>query len=1350
MRTFRRAGTRASLPLTLALLAPLAADAAPVTMEPLECGGFDLIIFPEPACTVPQLLEGAYDGGTVEVSVDTSGSLDEIDAPGDATGASWEYIIDESPATITYTFSTPVAIRSLVLHDIDDGSWDDTFEMDLGFSACSSSSGTVTCNATSSSGTPGSSGAEHEFLNAIEAVSTLEIRFDVATAVVGFDMDVEVAECGDGIQVVTEACDDGNLMDGDGCDSSCELEPGYACSDDVDLRRARTDAIGSADWSATSADVATVQDNSDPTVLVTSTDAYAGPFSVALRSDDTDDDFMGLALGIDEGELEGNTDFLLLDWKQSTQANFGGTGEQGLALNLVSGSGVTDADLWRHDGPVQELARAATLGSTGWSRSTSYTFDVDYGPQRLVVSVNGVVQFDVVPADVGLATFPAGKVGLYSFSQPDASFTWISPTAAQCASVCGDGVETVEEACDDGNGVEGDGCDTECEVELVPPDPLQVTVDVQTVSSDQPVITGTWDPSGATDFTVVVDGVVYLLGDPELALNPDGTWSLDLAASGQVLTDGVYDVAVTQTSPGGSTSDSTVDELTVDVLPAIPSVDPLTSPDPEPTLTGRWDASQGVEVTVTVDGQTYGAGEVILDPSGTWSLDLTGSPLAEGVYDVEVRVVDAEGNEQFDTTSDELVIDFAAPTAPTVAPVVSSSPTPQLSGTYDPADTSTLTVTVAGMTYTSGVDPELVLDPGTGTWSVSVPTPLADGTYDVEVVATDSVGNTSTDTTSDELTIDTLGPAAPTVSAVESSDGQPVIQGTYTPSNTSTFTVTVDGTTYTLGVDAELTASGSSWTLDLSGAAPLADGVYDVDAVATDAAGNGTADGTSDELLVARDQDGDGISDADETVIGTDPTTADTDGDGLSDLEELLGADGIAGTGDETLPGDADSDDDGLSDGEEVLGLDGLANSGDETDAVAADTDGDGVLDGTEVGRTTPVAGGTSPGGVDVDGTDPATFVPDADPTTTTIPWIEDTDGDGLLDGEEDVDGDGAWTGTIGDTGSSGTGETDPNLEDTDGDGLDDGEERLGADGVPSSGDETDPVDSDTDDGGVSDGGEVLVSGTDPLDGSDDLIDTDGDGLSDFEEATLGTDPLLEDTDGDGLTDGEEVLDHNTDPLDVDTDGGGALDGSEIADGTDPLDPDDDVPSPDTDGDGLSDDTEALLGTDPNNEDTDGDGLTDGEEVLEYDTDPTLEDSDGGGVLDGDEIDDGTDPNDPSDDMPIGPTPTGDTSDTGDTGDTGITSGTGDTGVGTTGDTGPGTEPPTTGDTGTTTDEPTPPDTGEPTGTTDTPAVDAGGGEYLGGCANGCSSTDGTPGLLMALFGLGWLRRRTGTKGGEA
>ena len=77
-------------------------------------------------------------------------------------------------------------------------------------------------------------------------------------------------------------------------------------------------------------------------------------------------------------------------------------------------------------------------------------------------------------------------------------------------------------------------------------------------------------------------------------------------------------------------------------------------------------------------------------------------------------------------------------------------------------------------------------------------------------------------------------------------------------------------------------------------------------------------------------------------------------------------------------------------------------------------------------------------------------------------------------------------------------------------------------------------------------------------------VDTDGDGLSDEEEAELGTDPENVDTDGDGVQDGGEV-NAGTDPLKTDTDGDGFDDKTELDSGSDPLDPAS-VPSSDEPG----------------------------------------------------------------------------------------------------------------------------------------------------------------------------------------
>ncbi len=87
--------------------------------------------------------------------------------------------------------------------------------------------------------------------------------------------------------------------------------------------------------------------------------------------------------------------------------------------------------------------------------------------------------------------------------------------------------------------------------------------------------------------------------------------------------------------------------------------------------------------------------------------------------------------------------------------------------------------------------------------------------------------------------------------------------------------------------------------------------------------------------------------------------------------------------------------------------------------------------------------------------------------------------------------------------------------------------------------------------------------------------DSDGDGLSDTQEAVLGTNPNNPDTDGDGLSDGDEVLIYSTNPRNPDTDADGLTDYEEImVHGTNPL-------LADTDGDGIPDGLEVAQGTDP-------------------------------------------------------------------------------------------------------------------------------------------------------------------------
>lgn len=87
--------------------------------------------------------------------------------------------------------------------------------------------------------------------------------------------------------------------------------------------------------------------------------------------------------------------------------------------------------------------------------------------------------------------------------------------------------------------------------------------------------------------------------------------------------------------------------------------------------------------------------------------------------------------------------------------------------------------------------------------------------------------------------------------------------------------------------------------------------------------------------------------------------------------------------------------------------------------------------------------------------------------------------------------------------------------------------------------------------------------------------DSDQDGLSNEQEAVIGTDPNNPDTDADGLSDGDEVLVYSTDPRNRDTDNDILIDGDEVHRfKTNPR-------LADTDGDGIPDGVEVAQGTDP-------------------------------------------------------------------------------------------------------------------------------------------------------------------------
>jgi hypothetical protein len=175
------------------------------------------------------------------------------------------------------------------------------------------------------------------------------------------------------------------------------------------------------------------------------------------------------------------------------------------------------------------------------------------------------------------------------------------------------------------------------------------------------------------------------------------------------------------------------------------------------------------------------------------------------------------------------------------------------------------------------------------------------------------------------------------------------------------------------------------------------------------------------------DEDGDGIPNDYEAEGCTSPYAFDTDGDGLSDFQEIFNCNQSNSIKICTDPCDADTDDDGLVDGNagsEDLNANGIWEPElGETHPGEWDSDGDGLPDGLERGLIEPET-------IDTD-LSAGFFVEDKDPASITDPTNPDTDGDGILDGEEDVNRDGKY--------NPDEGETDPVNIDSDVDGaLDD------------------------------------------------------------------------------------------------------------------------------------------------------------------------------------------------------------------------------------------------------------------------------------------------------------------------
>ncbi|MBV9292040.1 MAG: hypothetical protein JO222_06285, partial [Frankiales bacterium] len=290
--------------------------------------------------------------------------------------------------------------------------------------------------------------------------------------------------------------------------------------------------------------------------------------------------------------------------------------------------------------------------------------------------------------------------------------------------------------------------------------------------------------------------------------------------------DDVYVVTVTVTDNAGNVRSASFN-YTLDTTLTTPTISRGKALDKNPTPTFGV-AGVDADVTSLTCAATGGARVVSCSATGA-SLDLTG--LADGTYALSVTVRDAAGNVR--TATFNYTLDTVGPAAPGVGtpPTPGNDRTPTLTFSTEPGATLTCTIERYFQPVSSGPCP------ADGTLDLSG---LADGEFEITVVATDAAGNVGQSTTV-VYVLDTVAPDAAVITAPASPSPieTPTWIWTAEPGATAVCTVTNAAGAVVIGP----VACTSPFVANLRA---LPDGNYTLTVVVTDAAGNNSAPARSD------------------------------------------------------------------------------------------------------------------------------------------------------------------------------------------------------------------------------------------------------------------------------------------------------------------------------------------------------------------------------------------------------------------------------------------------------------------------------------------------------------------------
>jgi outer membrane protein OmpA-like peptidoglycan-associated protein len=399
-------------------------------------------------------------------------------------------------------------------------------------------------------------------------------------------------------------------------------------------------------------------------------------------------------------------------------------------------------------------------------------------------------------------------------------------------------------------------------------------------------ISGTWPEGVATGLSVKLADKVYALGtDAALTSDGKGNFSFDPRVD---LKPGSYDLSFMVSDAAGNKADSVAAAAIVIPEAAAPVVEPpkveppkveppkvetpkVETPKAEaiplaaptavamgansasPTLMGTY-PKEAAKLAVDVGGKSYVLGtdkELTVDSAGNWTLKPSG--LVDGGYSVTARVEDAAGASTSSSLPQNLTIDTVGPALPTVAPAAAGAVWPYaITGTWPEGDAVAMSLSLAGKAYALGKDKELISD-GKGTYTFMPSTTLAPGSYDISMTVIDGLNNITQTVSRAAIVIPEPPPPPPvldrpTVTNAAADNDHPMIMGTYPSATAKNLTVALDGKSYVLGTDPELTAKGNDWMLMPKMA--LSNGTYNVVAHVSDDAGQRARDATQGELVV--------------------------------------------------------------------------------------------------------------------------------------------------------------------------------------------------------------------------------------------------------------------------------------------------------------------------------------------------------------------------------------------------------------------------------------------------------------------------------------------------------------------